>query len=266
MEKPGEAPTEAVAKKTADSDNVKVSRRKWLIENVTSLGLALLLVFMVRSSIVEAFKIPSGSMIPTLLVGDHIFVNKFAYGFKIPFTEWLASEPVYLLKRSPPKRGDIIVFKYPKDESLYYIKRVIGTTGDTIELKNKELFVNGKAMQREAASAEKIKQVEALLADSSYMRSSLQILQEDLGNEKPTILLDEGNFYASPNFGPITVPADQYFVMGDNRDASNDSRYWGYVPMKNIRGRAVVIWLSAWIGWQSKEFIFRPTRIGTILH
>src|SRR3954464_14129191 len=110
------------------------SRKQWIIENVTSLGLALLLVFMVRSSIIEAFKIPSGSMIPTLLVGDHIFVNKFAYGFKIPFTEWLASEPVYLVKRSPPQRGDIVVFKYPKDESLYYIKRIIGTPGDTVEL------------------------------------------------------------------------------------------------------------------------------------
>jgi signal peptidase I len=262
MQKQGEAG----AKKSSSPEDVKVSRRKWIIENVTSLGLALLLVFMVRSSIVEAFKIPSGSMIPTLLVGDHIFVNKFAYGFKVPFTEWLASEPVYVFRREPPKRGDIVVFKYPKDESLYYIKRVIGTPGDVIELRNKELFVNGKVMPRQPASAERIKQVESLLADSSYLRSSISVLQEDLGNAKPTILLDEANFYASPNFGPITVPADKYFVMGDNRDASNDSRYWGYVPMKNIRGRAVVIWLSAWIDWSTKDFTFRPTRIGTLLY
>src|SRR4051812_8618718 len=102
------------------------SRKKWIIENVTSLGLALLLVFMIRSSVVEAFKIPSGSMIPTLLIGDHIFVNKFAYGFKIPFSDLVAKEPIYLIKRDPPKRGDVIVFIYPKDESFHYIKRVVG--------------------------------------------------------------------------------------------------------------------------------------------
>lgn len=246
--------------------NNRDSRRKWLIENVTSLGLALLLVFMVRSSIIEAFKIPSGSMIPTLLVGDHIFVNKFAYGFKVPFTEWFASEPVYIVRRDPPKRGDIVVFKYPKDESLYYIKRVIGTPGDTVELRNKELFVNGQLMKRTPAPQENVKKIEDLLADSTYMRSSIEVFQEDLGYEKPFIMLDNSTYFPSPNFGPITVPPDQYFVMGDNRDASNDSRYWGFVPMKNIRGKAVVIWLSAWISFNPQEFKFRPLRIGTILH
>ena len=253
-------------KPVAGSNDGQISKKKWLIENVTSLGLALLLVFMVRSSIIEAFKIPSGSMIPTLLVGDHIFVNKFAYGFKVPFTEWLASEPTYLVKRSPPQRGDIVVFKYPKDESLYYIKRIIGTPGDTVELKNKELFINGKLMPNTPAAPEKVKAVESALADSSYLRPSIEVMQEDLGFEKPTILLDSANYFSSPNFGPVTVPPEEYFVMGDNRDASNDSRYWGFVPMRNIRGKAVVIWLSAWIDWQTKGFTFRPARIGTILH
>src|SRR6476660_6467164 len=125
------------------------TRKQWIIENVTSLGLALLLVFMIRSSIIEAFKIPSGSMIPTLLIGDHIFVNKFAYGFKVPFSDLVTDHPVYVLKRDPPKRGDIIVFMYPKDESFYYIKRVIGTAGDTIELRNKVLFVNQQMVPRD---------------------------------------------------------------------------------------------------------------------
>src|ERR1700737_2844287 len=115
-----------MANSTTDSGYTEQkSRKKRFIENVLSLGLALLSVFMIRSSVIEAFKIPSGSMIPTLLIGDHIFVNKFAYGLKIPFSDWFTDHPVYLIKRDPPKHGDIIVFLFPKDESYYYIKRVI---------------------------------------------------------------------------------------------------------------------------------------------
>src|SRR5690242_10825272 len=125
-----------MAESTSHSSKNSTSRKKWLIENVTSLGMAVLIVLMIRSSVIEAFKIPSGSMIPTLYIGDHIFVNKFAYGLKIPFSDWVTDHPIYLVKRDPPKRGDIIVFKYPKDESFYYIKRVVGVPGDTIELRN----------------------------------------------------------------------------------------------------------------------------------
>src|SRR3954466_569218 len=128
-----------MASSVSDNGDSK-SRKRWIVENVTSLGLALLLVFMIRSSVVEAFKIPSGSMIPTLLIGDHIFVNKFAYGFKVPFSDWFTDHPVYIVKRDPPKHGDIIVFLFPKDENFYYIKRVIGVPGDKIELKNKILY------------------------------------------------------------------------------------------------------------------------------
>ena len=141
------------------ADVATKSKGRWLLENFLSLGLALLLVFMIRSSIVEAFKIPSGSMIPTLLIGDHIFVNKFAYGFKLPFSDLVTDHPVYLVNREPPKHGDIIVFMYPKDESFYYIKRVIGVPGDTVEIRNKVLYLNQKIIQREPvapAVAEKI--------------------------------------------------------------------------------------------------------------
>src|SRR4051794_33499700 len=99
------------------------------IENIVSLAVALLVVFMIRSSVFESFKIPSGSMIPTLAIGDYIFVNKFAYGIKIPFTDAILNEPVYLVRRAPPKRGDVIVFRFPKDESIYFIKRVVGIPG-----------------------------------------------------------------------------------------------------------------------------------------
>src|SRR3954462_3835716 len=136
-----------ISTRTSAETNAPVSgepktRKQWIIENLTSLGLALLIVFMIRSSVVEAFKIPSGSMIPTLLIGDHIFVNKFAYGFKIPFSDLVTDHPIYVVKRDPPKRGDIIVFIYPKDESFYYIKRVIGVPGDKIEVKNKHILIN----------------------------------------------------------------------------------------------------------------------------
>src|SRR3990172_12530401 len=136
----------ADSKDTPKNPDRKVSKKQWFIENVTSLGLALLLVFMIRSSVVEAFKIPSGSMIPTLLIGDHIFVNKFAYGFKIPFSDLVTGSPTYVVKLDPPKRGDIIVFMYPGDESFYYIKRVVGVPGDRIEIRNKVLYVNNTAV------------------------------------------------------------------------------------------------------------------------
>jgi len=249
---------------TAKNSSSK-SKKQWIIENVTSLGLALFLVFTVRSSIIEAFKIPSGSMIPTLLVGDHIFVNKLSYGLKVPFTEWFLESPLYLIKGKPPQRGDIIVFKYPKDESLYYIKRVIGTPGDVLEVKNKDLYVNGQLIPRKPVTKDRFNEVMKLLEDSSYAKPSLEVFEEKLGNHDATIMLDNGS-YMPTNFGPVTVPSESYFVMGDNRDASNDSRYWGFVPMRNIRGRAVVIWLSTWINLESKQFTFRPARIGTILH
>src|ERR1035438_9743306 len=146
-----------MANSTTDSGYVEQkSRKKWFIENVVSLGLALLIVFMIRSSVIEAFKIPSGSMIPTLLIGDHIFVNKFAYGLKIPFSDWdmFGGKPAYFIKREPPRRGDIVVFLYPKEESLYYIKRVIGVPGDTIEVRDKVLYINQKMVLRDPTSSD----------------------------------------------------------------------------------------------------------------
>lgn len=257
---------------TVDSDRADVardekSRKQWIIENVTSLGLAILLVLMIRSSIIEAFKIPSGSMIPTLLVGDHIFVNKFAYGFKLPFSDLFTNDPIYLIKRDPPKRGDIIVFKYPKDESLYYIKRVVGVPGDTLEVRNKIIHINDQPVFREPLAPEAADQIFEKLDDPKYSRSNLELFQEKLNpDDTPhTIMIDKNNFFAESS-GPIVIPADSLFVMGDNRDFSNDSRFWGFVPMKNVKGKAMVIWLSLWVSFSDSQLIFRPTRIGTVLH
>ncbi|MBY0471257.1 signal peptidase I [bacterium] len=242
------------------------SRKRWIIENVTSLGLALLLVFMIRSSVIEAFKIPSGSMIPTLLVGDHIFVNKFAYGLKVPFSDLITGNPIYMVKRDAPKRGDIIVFMYPKDESFYYIKRVIGVPGDTVEIKNKVVYINNQMITRDPAPADQTDKVFQTLADDpKYSRNFLELYREKLESHDHLIMLDKTNSFQE-SFGPQKVPADSLFVMGDNRDFSNDSRFWGFVPMRNVKGRAMVIWLSLWINFSDGQLTFRPKRIGTILN
>ena len=240
------------------------TKKQWFIENVTSLGLALLLVFMIRSSVIEAFKIPSGSMIPTLFIGDHIFVNKFAYGFKLPFSD-LVTDPIYLIKRDPPKRGDIIVFMYPKDESFYYIKRVIGTPGDTVEIRNKVLYINKTMIPRDSMPQVDGDKIFQNLDDPKYSQNSLDLYKEHIEHADHVIMLDKNNFLGE-TFGPITVPPDSLFVMGDNRDFSNDSRFWGFVPFKNVKGKAEIIWLSLWINFSDSQLTFRPNRIGTILH
>jgi signal peptidase I len=240
------------------------SKGRWLLENFLSLALALLLVFMIRSSIVEAFKIPSGSMIPTLLIGDHIFVNKFAYGFKIPFSDLLTDHPVYLVKRDPPKHGDIIVFMYPKDESFYYIKRVIGVPGDVVEIKNKVVYINHKLVPREPVKPEVAEKVFKSLDDPKYTPASLDVFNEHLDTATHLMMLDKNSFMGESH-GPVTVPDESLFVMGDNRDFSNDSRFWGFVPMRNVKGRAFVIWLSFWPNWADSQFFWHPERIGTLL-
>lgn len=241
------------------------SRAKWLFENVISLLFALLLVFAIRSSVIEAFKIPSGSMIPTLLIGDHIFVNKFAYGFKVPFSDLVSKDPTFIVKRDPPQHGDIIVFMYPKDESFYYIKRVVGVPGDKVELKKKALYINDVMVPRQPLPEARAKAIFSDLDDPKYSPSTLELFEEKVENHPHPVMLDQNNFI-NESFGPITVPPDSLFVMGDNRDFSNDSRFWGFVPFRNVKGKAMVIWLSLWLNFSENDVTFRPSRIGTLLH
>ena len=178
-----------------------------LRENIEAIIIAVLLAMFIRTFIVQAFKIPSGSMKDTLLIGDHILVNKFIYGIKLPFTDG-----TNLLSLTDPKRRDIVVFKYPEDPDKDFIKRVVGIAGDTVEVKDKKLYVNGE-----------------LQDDEPYA------IHTDPRNIP-------GKFSARDNFGPFTVPDHSLFVMGDNRDNSHDSRFWGVVDLKAIRGKAFIIY------------------------
>lgn len=252
----------ASTKPMGSSGNAKL---RYIFEQLWQLVIALLIVFAIRSAIVEPFKIPSGSMIPTLYVGDFIFVNKFAYGLKLPFSD-LFGPPITLIHREPPKHGDIIVFLYPKEPDTHYIKRVIGLPGDTVEVRNKVVFINGQPLpQTEAASDEKLAQLKDI-GDPRYGDSHMKLLREKIeGGHEHKILIDQNNDYTM-NFEPAKIPEDHLFVMGDNRDFSNDSRFWGLVPFENISGRAEVIWLSMWFDMKDTDKnSFKPGRIGTVL-
>ena len=237
---------------------------KYYASQVGQLVVALLVVFAIRSSIVEPFKIPSGSMIPTLHVGDFIFVNKFAYGFRLPFSDYFGSQ-IQLIKRDPPKRGDIIVFLFPKDESIHYIKRVVGVPGDTVEIRNKVIYINGAKVESSEVAPDYKTATLKNVGDNRYGDDHIKMYKEKFGEKEHEMMIDTQNEYTS-DFGPITIPEERLFVMGDNRDFSNDSRFWGYVPFENVSGRAELIWLSLWINFSDpSKSSFKPSRIGTVL-
>jgi signal peptidase I len=216
-----------------------------IVEYARSFFPIVLIVLLLRSFLVEPFRIPSGSMMPTLLVGDFILVNKFAYGIRLPviYTK--------IFDIGEAERGDIVVFRYPKQSSVDYIKRVIGLPGDKIAYYNKRLHINGKPIKQ--VSLGRYQGV----GQGSDMTGAIHFL-EQLPNVEHSILVRKGQ----PTVEDVyQVPKGQYFVMGDNRDNSNDSRYWGFVPEQNLVGKAFFIWMS-W-DWQHKGVGF--DRIGTIL-
>jgi signal peptidase I len=185
----------------------KIKKKSTIREYAEAAAIAILLALFIRAFVVQAFKIPSGSMEQTLLVGDHILVNKFIYGVKIPYFQST------LIPISEPVRGDIIVFIYPEDKSKDFIKRVIGTPGDKIQMKGRQIFINDQPF------------------DDKY-----GCYDETAGNP-------------NRSFGPVVVPKDHYFVMGDNRDHSLDSRFWGFVPSTAVKGKAFIIYWS-WPNWK----------------
>lgn len=234
--------------------------KKKIFQEIKSYIIIILVVFSFRSSLFEPYRIPSGSMIPTLMIGDFILVNKMSYGFKLPFSEYF-KKPIYLTKFQNPKRDDIIVFKYPKNESVAYIKRVVGLPNDIIEIKNKELFINGKKKVFSSLSnKESVEIIEDL--ENKFRRHQLEL---KTNNEFNIMFNKQRKRRLSKK---VVVPKDKYFVMGDNRDFSSDSRMWGFVPKENIKGKAILVWFSLripYIGDSGNSLKMRYWRIGTFL-
>jgi signal peptidase I len=202
----------------------QLHKKSRLRENVEAVLVAILLALFIRTFVIQAFKIPSGSMMQTLQIGDHILVNKFVYGIKIPYMR----KTIIPVKQ--PERGDIIVFKFPVDPEKDFIKRVIGVGGDVVEGRDKKIYINHKPLD-----------------DSYSIRTDPNILPPSVQKRD--------------NFGPITVPQNYLFVMGDNRDQSFDSRFWGFVDLKVVSGKAFLIYWS----WDQENFGVRWNRLGRIL-
>jgi signal peptidase I len=219
----------------AMDQHLAFARKSTLREYSESIGVAVAIALLLRAFVVEAFQIPSGSMIPTLEVGDHIFVSKFAYGLGIPFTN------TKILELRQPERGDVIVFKYPIEPGTDYIKRVVGLPGDVIEVRQHEVFINGKAAPRERLP-EPCHYSEAQRAGGPPEEHPCELWQETLGNKTHLTIQDPER--GGHDFARTVVPQGHVFVMGDNRDNSSDSRVWGTVQHDLIKGKALIVWWS----------------------
>jgi signal peptidase I len=223
-----------------------------MVEYARSFFPVILIVLLLRSFLVEPFRIPSGSMMPTLLIGDFILVNKFAYGIRLPVLN------KKIISTGEPQRGDVVVFRYPKDQSVDYIKRVIGVPGDHVEYKNKTLSINGEKAPQVLIGRYKGS------GSGKSMTGNVESL-ETIDELEHAILINQRrpDFSYSCQFlgqDGITVPEGHYFVMGDNRDHSSDSRCWGLVPEENLAGEAFGIWMS-WDGNRS-DFPIAWERLG----
>ena len=212
--------------KTKNSSEIdaRPKKKSGLRENIEAIIIAVILALFIRTFIVQAFKIPSGSMKQTLQIGDHILVNKFIYGVKMPFTM------TTIIPFKDPVRGDIVVFKFPEDPKKDFIKRVIGVAGDVIEIVDKQVYLNHRPLNHD----------HGIHLDSMIYPSGVQ---------------------PRDNLGPVIVPEGSLFVMGDNRDHSYDSRFWGFVNLGDVKGKALIIYWS----WDKETFGVRWNRIGKIL-
>ncbi len=232
----------AVSAVSGSALDAELDKPPYLVDLSRSFFPVILIVLVIRSFVVEPFRIPSGSMMPTLLVGDFILVNKFAYGLRLPVLN------TRILELGSPQRGEIIVFRYPEDTRVDYIKRVIGVPGDTVAYRNKVLYINGQAIAQEPVGA-------YVGAGSGAVMTGASLREERLdGINHQILVLPEGFEHGFE----YTVGAGQYFVMGDNRDNSRDSRFWGTVPEANLVGKAFFIWMN----WDSAAGRIDWSRIG----
>jgi signal peptidase I len=227
-----------------------------LLEYSKSFFPVLLMVLILRGFLFEPFRIPSGSMMPTLLVGDFILVNKFSYGLRLPVIH------TQLTEGDKPKRGDVAVFRYPRNESLDYIKRVIGLPGDNIGYYNRRLTINGKPLPTKFDQQyQGLGELNNMIGGSGCdnVGASCRVLIEQQDKVEYTVM---NNLQVNQSAeGELVVPAGHYFVMGDNRDHSSDSRVWGFVPEENLVGKAVMIWMH-W-DWRSNANGLDVSRTGT---
>ena len=236
------------------------ARKSTIREYAESITVAVLIAFLLRAFVVEAFKIPTGSMIPTLEVGDHIFVNKFIYGLRIPLTNW------WLAQWSTPERGDVIVFKYPQDPSKDYIKRVVAVAGDTVRVEGRDVFVNGERLERASPQPytyiregedertsefgpDIVRAAQAFPEKSQGTQSEYTVIYEAPEHRREWPDRDSlSGLRCVPSHplrdGYCKVEDRYVFVMGDNRDNSSDSRSWGGVPLDSVKGKALFVWLS----------------------
>ncbi|MCG9720056.1 signal peptidase I [Shewanella sp. Isolate7] len=256
---------QAANQEISEESAEKIVRESTIVETSRSIFPVIAFVLILRSFIYEPFQIPSGSMMPTLLVGDFILVEKFSYGLKDPV--WRNE----LIETGKPQRGDVAVFKYPENPQIDYIKRVIGLPGDRIVYRNKDLYLQKACPegQSECPKLEKIARVGVNQGEFTQDNIPLLRYKEQLGEVTHDILINPGRgeptsyYFREGNLavGEFIVPEGQYFMMGDNRDNSTDSRFWGFVPEANLVGKAVAIWIS--FEFERKPSDFLPTWVPT---
>jgi signal peptidase I len=209
-------------------DEEIMANKKFVREYVEPIVIAVLIALFIRAAVVQAFKIPSGSMEPTLLVGDHILVNKFIYGIRIPYSDEIFGKSKKFFEWRKPQRGEVIVFIFPKDRNKDFIKRVIATEGEKLEIIHNKIYINDKL-------------IDDRWGHFTMPRSSIE------------------------DYGPVTVPEDSLFVMGDNRDNSQDSRFWGFVKINEVKGEAFIIYFSWNSNAQDLLNKIRWTRFGKLI-
>lgn len=234
-----------------------------VVDNVKTIVYAVVIAVIIRTFLFEPFNIPSGSMIPTLLVGDYLFVAKYSYGFShfsFPFSpDWFSGR----VFGSVPHRGDVVVFRYPPDPSEDYIKRVIGLPGDHVQVREGQLYINGQLVPREPAGD--------YVTDEDGIHMVLRRYKEDLPGGVGHYILKATDQGDMNNTNEYVVPTNELMVLGDNRDNSADSRFWGYVPMENLVGKAEVLFFSInardpWWEFWLWPFEIRWGRIGMVIH